>query len=55
MRMYNRGSIALECPDSCFRSSTTSARSDVYASVEEFGRTYHGYKAGSKIMHTDKV
>lgn len=36
----------------CFvrRSSTTSARSDVYVSVEEFGRTYHGYKAGSKQL-----
>ena len=31
------------------RSSTTSLRSSVYESVEEFGRTYHAYKSGSKL------
>ncbi|KAF2179821.1 S-adenosyl-L-methionine-dependent methyltransferase [Zopfia rhizophila CBS 207.26] len=35
-------------------SSTTSARSEVYALVEEFGRTYHGYKAGKYILPNDK-
>ncbi|KAF2467871.1 S-adenosyl-L-methionine-dependent methyltransferase [Lindgomyces ingoldianus] len=37
-----------------YASSTTSARSEVYALVEEFGRTYHGFKAGKYIMPNDE-
>ncbi|KAF2646826.1 S-adenosyl-L-methionine-dependent methyltransferase [Massarina eburnea CBS 473.64] len=37
-----------------YASSTTSARSDVYTAVEEFGRTYHGYKAGKYILPNDQ-
>ncbi|KAF2246213.1 S-adenosyl-L-methionine-dependent methyltransferase [Trematosphaeria pertusa] len=37
-----------------YASSTTSARSEIYALVEEFGRTYHGYKAGKYVMPNDE-
>ncbi|ORY19271.1 S-adenosyl-L-methionine-dependent methyltransferase [Clohesyomyces aquaticus] len=37
-----------------YRSSTTSVDSEVYATVEEFGRTYHGYKAGKYVMPNDE-
>ncbi|OAG04614.1 S-adenosyl-L-methionine-dependent methyltransferase [Paraphaeosphaeria sporulosa] len=37
-----------------YASSTTSARSDVYTSVEEFGRTYHGYKSGKYLLPNDE-
>ncbi|KAF2703044.1 S-adenosyl-L-methionine-dependent methyltransferase [Pleomassaria siparia CBS 279.74] len=36
------------------RSSTTSAQSDVYETVEEFGRTYHGFKQGKYVMPNDE-
>jgi hypothetical protein len=37
------------------RSSTTSVRSEAYDMVQEFGRTYHGYKAGKYILPNDEV
>jgi hypothetical protein len=35
-----------------FRSSSVSATSSVYEFVEEYGRTFHSYKAGSKCTLT---
>ncbi|KAF1954055.1 S-adenosyl-L-methionine-dependent methyltransferase [Byssothecium circinans] len=38
-----------------YASSTTSARSDIHTPVEEYGRTYHGYKAGKYILPNDQL
>lgn len=50
MRVYIK--IQVQCDAYCLRSSSTqSVTNSVWTFYKENGRTYHGYRAGSKYLY----